>query len=81
MAATQEWLRDADVVLGGTHGTLEQALLDPLAWEARARWLATKKGHDVSDSTIKMAAGRDYNLFSDAIWDGKTIDEALSAIK
>lgn len=34
MTATQSFIEDGGVVLGGTHMTLEEALLDPKVWQA-----------------------------------------------
>lgn len=59
---------------------VSQILLDPLAWEAMERWLATKEGNAVLDTTIKLAARHDFNKFGIALWEGKTIEEALQAL-
>jgi len=34
MTATERWIKDAGVVIGGTHLTLADALLDKTSWQA-----------------------------------------------
>ena len=70
---------------GVTHGlrasyTEVEILLDPLAWKARERWLATKNGRAVSDTTIKLAARHDFNEFMNGIWEGLSIEDSLAKL-
>ena len=80
MTATERFVKDA--VTGGfnpedRHYLIPEILLDPLAWQSRTRWLATKENHAVSEATINLASRHDFNKFMDGVWDGKTIEESL----
>ena len=97
MTSTEKWVRDADVVIGGTHMTLEESLLNPDCWKDCGNTRGWERyqcdcGHQYTMSgTIKcekcgrhgarMSWVQQWVEFTFHLADGKTIEEALKAIE
>jgi len=81
MTATETWVRDAGVVIGGTHLTLADALLDKTSWPAVGK---TRGWREKTESTFEAehTCWQAYwTGFYGHLADGLTIDEALSALE
>ncbi len=75
MTAIEQWEKDGGVVVGGTHATLEEALIDPKAWQAVGKVRGWGEMFDYPDRVYEA-----YDTFFHLMYGGSSIEEALSAI-
>jgi len=81
MTATERWIKDAGVVIGGTHLTLADALLDKTSWQAVGK---TRGWREKTENTFEA----EHTCWQ-AYWTGfyghlandLTIEAALAALE